>query len=508
MTRVALVQVEGGEGDGQGDVSLGLNNESEPLGIECLEAWLLQEGVNTYLAHPRRESSRYCTTHQLERQVREFEPDLVCFSAMTNQIPETVLLAEELRRELKNVPFVVGGDHFSSYIADLANYPVFDFAVRGEGEAVLSWIVRHLDSMPGPDEWPSGLYVCQGGELIGRGVAERIGSLDDLPNPSRHEGLIRNSRVGALMWPRVSEQTGLVSLYASRGCPYSCSYCDARQVWGKGVTWRSTGRILSEVQEVTARYAANTGFFVDLTFNSDRAKVMEICGALGDLELDFSWYVLLRPGNPNDRIGIDREMLAALRRAGCIKVGMGVESIDQGIGKELRRPVAKRSIFDTMKWCDEEGLLTKVFLIIGHPSETLEYYQSLHAYLQELGADEVRISFLTPFPGTALWHVYRDQISGTSYEDFTTFRPILPHPIFSKVDLGIIRTTLLTDYYTSGSYQRRLETKIRRHPHLEGCFEDFLAYVRRKLAIDEREVGVNSRMLSAAMESATGAVSG
>lgn len=248
------------------------------------------------------------------------------------------------------------------------------------------------------------------------------------------------------------------------------------------MNWREPDALVEELRTARDKFGVDTAFFVDLTFNSDRDKVSEVCHALENANLGISWYVLLRPGNPNDRIKVDRPMLEALKGAGCIKVGFGAETLSPAIGKSLRRASINDYLIDLMRWTDEIGILSKIFFIIGHPSETNEYYQSLSTYLEVLGADEVRISFLTPFPGTGLWNTYKGKLpTPAKYEDYTTFRPILPHPVFSSAELQDLRRDLLAKYYFSSKYFQRVAEKIKNHSYLDESFSEFFEYLQGKL---------------------------
>jgi anaerobic magnesium-protoporphyrin IX monomethyl ester cyclase len=479
---VSLIQLTGGETGRSDKAALSVCNIAEPLGLLCIDAYLRQAGYEVLFLHPNLEGDVILSNDEMLRRVVTFSPDVVAFSAMTNQVPESHDLACRIKAELPSIPIVVGGDHFSGYPYDLLNYESFDLAVAGEGESCIEWVMKNLGKIWQAETVPSGIYWKERGQLKGAGRALRIADINSLPCASRYAGLLKWSRVGPLMWPPKSKQTGMVSVCMSRGCPYACSYCDAREVWGKGVNWREPAALVEELRNVRDTFGVNTAFFVDLTFNSDRDKVFEVCQALRNANLGVSWYVLLRPGNPNDRIKVDRSMLEILKEAGCVKVGFGAETLSPSIGKSLRRASINDYLIDLMRWTDELGLLSKVFFIIGHPSETHDYYRNLSAYLERLRADEVRMSFLTPFPGTGLWHTYKDLLpKAVRYEDYTTFRPILPHPQLSSKDLQDLRHQLLAKYYFSPQYYQRVAAKVKNHSYLDQSFSEFFAYLHEKL---------------------------
>jgi len=484
VSRVCLIQCGGGEIGKSDAPPASVYNVGEPLGLLCLDAELRRLGHEVLLLHPHVELARVLSEQDIATQAAAFGPELISYSAMTNQVPATRRVAERLKSMLPSVPSVIGGDHFSSYPPDLVHYPCFDFAVCGEGEGVLPWLLESAGQSPTErPEAPAGVYWKRDAMLQGAGRAARIDDIGALPIPTRYPGLLRWSEVGMLMWPPPSQQTGMISLYASRGCPYACSYCNARQIWGKGVAWREPSSVVAELRTAKERFGINTAMFVDLTFNSDLEKMRELCHALEEAKLDIAWYVLARPGNPNDRIRLDQSLLECMQRAGCIKIGFGVETVSPAVARALRRPAGGEYVMQLARWIDELGMLSKAFLIIGHPAEDAHYYEYLAEYMEQLQVDEIRVSFLTPFPGTPLWQQHKDHVpSREDYAAFTTFRPIIPHPIFSGRDLEAIRTRLLSAYYGSPAYRSRIERKVQMFPELQESFQVFLERVRSELS--------------------------
>jgi radical SAM superfamily enzyme YgiQ (UPF0313 family) len=482
-TAIALIQLEGSEVSRDKDQAvLSLYNVAEPLGLLYIDAYLKRIGHKVLLLHPHIEEKQILSYNELLRRATDFLPDLVGFSAMTNQVPRTHEMAMEIKSILPQVRIVVGGDHFSGYPQDILNFDALDFAICGEGEKCMAWLVEHFENLESCEVIPAGIYWKDRNKVHGKGRSKRIQDLDSLPFASRYLGLLKWSRVGMLMWPPRAEQTGMVSINTSRGCPYACAYCDARQVWGVGVHWRKPEKVVEELKALKDAYGINTAFFVDLTFNADREKVFDICQAFEKVKLGISWYVLLRPGNPDNRITVDRPMLEALKKAGCIKVGFGVETLSPSIAKDLRRSSINGYLVKVMRWMDDLGLLSKAFLIIGHPQETEKYYQELSSYLFDLGVDELRISYLVPFPGTPLWDKYQNSLpADVAYEDYTTFRPLMHHPIFSSEELTEIRLSLVRNYYFSSLYQARVKEKVTRYPYLKKSFVEFMDHISASL---------------------------
>lgn len=483
MTRVCLIQCTGGEGGRLDAPPLSTYNLAEPLGLLCLDAWLRREQNEVLLLHPHIKEGGVLSDAEMFTSTVSFQPDLIGFSAMTNQVPATALLAKALKRCIPKVPIVIGGDHFSSRPNDLALYEMFDFAVCGEGESALPWLLENAHLSPSTRcPAPTGIYWRENGAIRGSGRTERINHLGLLPPATRYSSLLGRSEVGMLMWPPPEHQTGMISLYASRGCPYSCSYCNARLVWGKGVEWRDPVSIVGEMREARDKHGVNTAFFVDLTFNANLGYTRTLCEAIARANLGVSWYVLVRPGNPVDRIRVDRALLESMQSAGCVKIGFGVETFSPTVARSLRRVCSNEYVVQLARWMDEIGIISKAFLMIGHPAEDEDYFNYLFEHLEKLSVDEIRLSFLTPFPGTPLWEAHKHELPGPNeYDKFTTFRPILPHPKLTPGHLEEVRLRLLRHYYSSSNYRARIKEKIKVHPQFKGSFDVFHQNVELEL---------------------------
>ena len=101
--------------------------------------------------------------------------------------------------------------------------------------------------------------------------------------------------------------------------------------------------------------------------------------------------------------------------------------------------------------------------------------------MMDLGVDEIRISFLTPFPGTYLWQARNDALITKDYSDFTTFRPVIRHPNLNYEQLISVRKRLVKEYYYSSSYQYRVHQKTKRHMHLLPSFKEFFSHINKEL---------------------------
>ena len=74
-------------------------------------------------------------------KITEMNPDIVGFTAMTNEIKSAARLCEKLKKQIEFTS-IVGGVHYTALPEEtLIEFPSFDFGVAGEGEEVLCDLV-------------------------------------------------------------------------------------------------------------------------------------------------------------------------------------------------------------------------------------------------------------------------------------------------------------------------------------------------------------------------------
>ncbi len=213
---------------------------SPPLGCLCLLAALAESGITAALRdYQLHEHGSRLDIHDMLRFVLEDSGQVIGFSCMVHMLPHLVLLLREIRRQAPEKKIVLGGPGPSSVAAPLLRrYAVADAVLLGEGERRFPLLVRALRAGTDLSAIP-GLVVSHGdGVVTTTGRIERILCLDELPVP-------------AYDMIDLSPYNGPIPLELTRGCPFSCSFCETNLFWGREVHSFSTPRVTSIVEEVT-----------------------------------------------------------------------------------------------------------------------------------------------------------------------------------------------------------------------------------------------------------------
>lgn len=137
--------------------------------------------------------------------------------------------------------------------------------------------------------------------------------------------------------------------------------------------------------------------FVDDTFTSNKHRAKEICRGIIDKQLGVRWVCDTRTDC------LDEELVALMKKAGCIRIKIGVESGSDRILRKVRKGITTGQIREAVKLIKEQQLPLTIYLMAGFPGETSEDLRQTIEFAKELNADYYSLSILAPYYGTHIW---------------------------------------------------------------------------------------------------------
>jgi radical SAM superfamily enzyme YgiQ (UPF0313 family) len=188
----------------------------------------------------------------------------------------------------------------------------------------------------------------------------------------------------------------------------------------------------------------------------------------------MSWY-------HQSNLTISCDVLQAMAAAGCTKIGFGLEGISPRAVERLKphNPHDFGFINDLFDYCNSLGLFVKVYLMLGSPWETQQDIKEYHRYVSGIRANEIKISYFTPFPGTRAWEQYKNQLVTRNWEHFDTVAmPVVHNPWISVRQYHAIRMELFQTFYGSDTYYDVTAQMLRRFPHYVQSYREFVDYLR------------------------------
>jgi len=407
---------------------------SEPFGVLCLEAYLQEHGIDCF-------AIRLPLTEENWQLIAQSE--IVGLSGLTYNWLQMKATAAEIRQRFLGKIIVAGREHVTCLPEEVLEKSDIDVVVQGPGEIPLLKLVQGLSR----EELPSAGYLGSDGKLV---VNERTTVQPDFTNIR----LDRRPEWMNTIYPEMKKFfPKMAAVLLQRGCPFDCSFCTNRAMWGKYNQYRDADieGIIAEIRHVQENYGIEFFALQDLMANANLKKLHAFARRIIKEGIEAKFFALFSAINGAHDFDL-------LRRAGFLQIAVGVES------PTARKEVGKGKDFgfasQFMQRIADAGILTRVYFIIGFPWEkNVDELVNIYKWaLQNIPVDSLRVHFLTSFPGTESWsdqeqwkhNVYKDE-DEAGYQHYTTMEPIFDFGITPEKLLKV-RQTILRNYYQSPEF--------------------------------------------------------
>lgn len=335
-------------------------------------------------------------------RIKAFDPQIIGMSVYTSHFHTASQWARHLKAEVPGAKILLGGVHTQIFPTEtLAYNEAVDYVCVGEAEMVLPEFLRRLKAGESLTGSP-GLVHREEGEIRFAGEAPPLQNLDDCPFPARH--LVPNEKY----FNFISTRHNYTVFNTSRGCPFRCLFCEAG---GKKWRARSAKNVVDEFEACHERFGVREVDIFDSSFTIDKQRVLDICRMLIErgLHRDMLWNVRSRVDT------IDKEMLEALKEAGCYRIFYGVESGNPQVLGTLRKMTNLPRVREVIEQTDRAGISSFGYFLVGCPGDTPETMRQTVDFAKSLPLDFAIFNALTPFPKTGL---YEEHYLPIVQEDF------------------------------------------------------------------------------------------
>jgi radical SAM superfamily enzyme YgiQ (UPF0313 family) len=328
-------------------------------------------------------------------RIEQMAPDLILLEVSTPSFGVDIRFARRLRSTVANgAPIAFCGPHapmFSSLF--LQSHTDVDMVLTGEYENTLLSVAHALAAGRPLNPIKGLIFRDRDGIVVSTGTPEFIENIDDMPWPARH----------FLPMQRYFDQPGdlpgpSLQMWASRGCPYACSYCIWPQVMnGNTYRPRSVTAILDEMEKECARFDLTSVYFDDDTFNIGKARMISFCKEKISRGIHLPWAIMARADT------MDRDILEAMAQAGLWAVKYGVESAEPKLLTHVGKKLDLRKAVENIQITHRLGIKTHLTFMFGIPGETRESIRRTVALAKKLNPDSVQFSILTLMTGTRIY---------------------------------------------------------------------------------------------------------
>lgn len=360
------------------------------IGILVLAALAREKGYDVHVIDAKRAGT---TNEEAARRIVALKPDVVGLSCTTISVTNGSRVAKAVKAALPGCTTIVGGSHVSAIPErTLEEFDAFDYGIVGEGEHSLFDLMKRLEEGR-PFHDVAGLAYRdpeRGGKVHANPRAAYIEDLDQLPMPAWD--LVSNFPHAFAPSLFNYKRSPVGTLITQRGCPFSCTFCD-RSTSGKRGRWHSVEYVVRMLRQM-ADYGVKHILFYDDLFTVNKARVKQLCEAILDHRLDFTWSCNSHPNL------LDPETMALMRRAGCWQIAYGIESGSQRVLNHVKHEVKLDRLLKTLQMTRDAGLKIKGLMMCAHPTETVESLEETNRFLRTAPLDLMQLTKFTPYPGT------------------------------------------------------------------------------------------------------------
>lgn len=308
----------------------------------------------------------------------------------------TTRQAAKVFKEIENAGtdsiFIAGGPHPSGCPEETLEY--FDYIVIGEGEETLPELVRVLKERGDPEKV--------------KGIAYK--------NPETGEMVLTPERqhVNLDSYPCFDPKKLRAPIEISRGCPWSCKYCQTPRLFGREVRHRSIDSILKNAQHYDdLRFIASNAFAYGSNGIHPRfdkvEKLLSALHGLPDKKIFFGTF----PSEVRPEFVTEESVELVRKYCANDSLSLGAQSGSDSVLKEIRRGHTVEDSISAVECCIEHKIVPAVDFIFGLPTETEEDQEKsleLVRWICKKGGT-VRAHYMTPLPGTPYASAVPSQVS-------------------------------------------------------------------------------------------------
>ncbi len=309
-----------------------------------------------------------CNTEPFDEAADLAWADVVFTGGMLPQQMDALRLIELCRARGK--PVVVGGPDATS---SPHVYAGADFRVLGEAESVIHEFIA---------TWESG---------IGSGTFTAPKFLADVtktPIP-RYDLLKLDHYIYA-------------SVQYSRGCPFTCEFCDIIELYGRVPRTKTTPQILAELDALYALGYRGHVDFVDDNFIGNKKALKAFLPSLAEWQrahgqpFEFSTEASLN-------LADDVALLEMMKAANFFAVFVGIESPDpESLVAMRKKQNTRRDIVESVHTIYRHGLFVIAGFIVGFDSEKVSVADAMADFIEASAIPICMVGLLFAIPNTQL----------------------------------------------------------------------------------------------------------
>jgi len=198
------------------------------------------------------------------------------------------------------------------------------------------------------------------------------------------------------------ERYATATVQLSRGCPFSCEFCDIIVMFGRKPRYKSVAAIARELDALRSQGARKV-FFVDDNFIGNKARAKETLRYLADYQQRHG-RVMRFGTEASLNLADDAELLALFHAAGFEWAFLGLETPDAGTLREANKAQnTGGDMLAAVRRIYAAGIDILAGFIIGFDRDTSATFAAQRRFIVDSGIIVAMVGLLTALPKTPLF---------------------------------------------------------------------------------------------------------
>ena len=373
--------------------------------------------------------------------------DVVFLSGMMVQGPSMKKVIT--RAKERGLRTVVGGPIASTKDPNIAEV---DHIVEGEAEELISILAADLES----------------GSARAHYKAPVLPDLTQVPVPE----------LGLLDLRKYSS----MAIQYSRGCPFTCEFCDIIEIYGRKPRTKTPDQVLAELSQIHDMGWRGRVFLVDDNFIGNKKNVRKLLPELVRWNRDHNFpFSFLTEASLN--LAEDKELLEYMRDAHFNGVFMGIETpVPESLKETTKFQNLRKDLLESVKLVQSYGMEVMAGFIVGFDHDPPDVFERQIQFIRDAAIPISMVGLLSALPNTQLWRrlktegrLLRESLGSNTLLDMN----FIPRMETQELLDGYRR--ILETIYSPREYFNRVQTflsQLGTATHTPIVFSDVLAVVR------------------------------
>lgn len=288
-----------------------------------------------------------------------------------------------------------------------------DIVMIGESDETVKEVLGALSSRGGGN-WDTIKGIAWLDETGKCRINERrplIQNIDEIPFPAYD--LFNMEHYVLYPQPNSARSDRGAEILSGRGCPFRCNFCYRMD---SGFRPRSSEKIIEEIEYLKRAYGVTYISFIDELLMSSVKRTVAFCQLMIERKVNVKWAC-------NGRLNFaskDKEMLRLMKKAGCVFINYGIESMDDEALKRMNKNLTTDMVIKGVENTLEVGISPGLNIIFGNLGENRASIEKDVEFLLKYDdhAQLRTIRPVTPYPGTDLYKYAVEQGKIKDIEDF------------------------------------------------------------------------------------------